>query len=165
MTVCWTNFRWWKIKQSEQINGCLLWKLVCNSLADNDALTVVRIVTKQLLPFVVYEDDCFSNYENLWLYVNSAKSVKCQVSRSLLRGTQNAEFRNNSPVSDENDFNQILIEFGNIENKIKNRLKQNSDNEKNVEFQNTIETIKKLIQYTDKMLKISTKRINRFYEI
>ena len=31
---------------------------------------------------------------------------------------------NSPPVFDENDFDQFLIESGNIENKIKNRLKQ-----------------------------------------
>ena len=70
----------------------------------------------------------------------------------------------NSPVFDENDFNQFLTAFGNIEDKIKNRLKQESDNENDVEFQNTNETIKELIQHTNRILKNSTKRINRFYE-
>ena len=70
----------------------------------------------------------------------------------------------NSPVFDEDDFNQFLTEFGNIENKVRIRLKQKSDNENDVESQDTIETIKKLIQHTDKMLKNSTKYINRFYE-
>ena len=31
---------------------------------------------------------------------------------------------NNSPAFDEDDFNQFLTESGNIENKIRNRLKQ-----------------------------------------
>ena len=71
---------------------------------------------------------------------------------------------NNSPIFDENDFNQFLTESGNIENKIRNRLKQESDNENDVESQNTIETIRELKQHTYKMLKNSTRRINRFYE-
>ena len=66
---------------------------------------------------------------------------------------------NNSPVFDEDDFNQFLTEFGSIEDKIRNRLKQESDNENDVEFQNTIETIKELIQHTDRMLKFFTRRI------
>ena len=70
----------------------------------------------------------------------------------------------NLPAFDENDFNQFLTESGSIENKIRNRLKQESDNENDVEFQDTIETIKELIQHTDRMLKNSTRRINRFYE-
>ena len=78
--------------------------------------------------------------------------------------TERLNSGDNSPVFDEDDYNQFLIESGNIENKIKNRLKQESDNENDVEFQDIIETIKKLIQHTDEMLKNSTRRINRFYE-
>ena len=70
----------------------------------------------------------------------------------------------NSPVFDEDDFNQFLTESGNTENKIKSRLKQESDNENDVESQDKIETIGELIQHTDKILKNSTRRINRFYE-
>ena len=78
--------------------------------------------------------------------------------------TEKLNSGNNSPVFDKDDFNQFLTESGNIENKIRSRLKQESDNENDVEFQNTVETIKKLIQHTDRMLKNSTRRINRFYE-
>ena len=70
----------------------------------------------------------------------------------------------NSPVFNENDFNQFLIEPGSIENKIGNRLRQESDNEDDVESQDTNETIRKLIQHKNRMLKNSTRRINRFYE-
>ena len=49
--------------------------------------------------------------------------------------TKKLNSKNNSPNFDENNFDQFLIEFGNIENKIKIRLKQESDNEKDVEFQ------------------------------
>ena len=71
--------------------------------------------------------------------------------------TEGLNSGDNSPVFDEDDFNQFLTESGSIEDKIKSRLKQESDNENDVEFQDTIETIGKLIQHTDRML-------NRFYE-
>ena len=78
--------------------------------------------------------------------------------------TEKLNSGNNSPTFDENDFNQFLTESGSIENKIRNRLKQESDNENDVESQDTNEIIKELIQHTDRILKNSTKRINRFYE-
>ena len=76
--------------------------------------------------------------------------------------TEKLNSGDNSPIFDENDFDQFLTESGSIEDRIRSRLEQKSDND--VESQNTIETIKKLIQHTDEMLKNSTRCINRFYE-
>ena len=78
--------------------------------------------------------------------------------------TEGLNSGDNSPVFDEDDFNQFLTESGSIEDKIRSRLKQESDNEDDVESQDTVETIRELIQHTDRMLKNSTRRINRFNE-
>ena len=88
-------------------------------------------------------------------------SIKCNAKISV----EKIELKNNLSIFDENDFHQFLSEFGNIENKIRNRLKQRSDSENDFEFQNKIETIKALKQHTNKMLENSTKRINLFYDI
>ena len=78
--------------------------------------------------------------------------------------TEKLNSGDNSPVFDEDDFNQFLTEPGNIEDKIRSRLKQKSDNGNDVESQDTVEIIGELIQHINRMLKNSTKRINRFYE-
>ena len=98
------------------------------------------------------------NYKSKSMVYLSQSNVMQKISTKKLNS------KTNSPVLDENDFNQFLIKSGNIEEKMKDRIKQKSDNENDVEFQNIIETIKILIQHTDKMVKISTKYINRFYE-